>query len=103
MFFSNITKINYRLLVIFACYTLFGIIIHSILNGEVFLFLYSNGFEKILHYAFVGNNDKLSFHVAKADEVFFYLYFGLFIFILIIYLIKNLKKIIFSKNFFFKS
>ena len=103
MIFLNITNIFYRLLIIFICYTVFGILLNTVLNGEVFLFLYLNGFEKFLHYIFVGNNDKLIFHVKIANQYFYYFYFGLFIFILIIYLLKNVKKIIFSNNFIIKS
>ena len=70
MLFLNSIESYHRLFIIFLFYSIFGILIHTILNGEVFLFLFSNGFDKILHYIFVGNNEKLHFHIAKADESF---------------------------------
>ena len=90
---------NINLLFFFIYYSIFGFIINIIFKGKFFEFLYENGFEVILKYIFVGNTTWLLKHVRMADENFYYLYFSFFIFIIGIYFLINLRKIIFSRNF----
>jgi len=98
------TKIkNINLLFFFIYYSIFGFLINIIFKGKFFEFLYENGFEVILKYIFVGNTTWLLKHVRMADENFYYLYFSFFIFIIGIYFLINLRKIIFSRNFIIKN
>ena len=97
----NKKKIN--LLSFFIYYSIFGILINILLKGKVFKFLYDNGFEYVLRYIFAGNTTWIGNHVRNADENFFYIYFSVFIFIIGVYFLKNLKKIIFSNNFVIKT
>ncbi len=96
-------KKNINLLSFFIYYSLSGILINFLLKGKVFKFLYDNGFEYILKYIFAGNTTWIGVHIKRADENFFYIYFSIFIFLIGIYFLKNLKKIIFSNNFVFKT
>ena len=94
---------NINLLFFFIYYSIFGFLINIIFKVKFFEFLYENGFEVILKYIFVGNTTWLLKHVRMADENFYYLYFSFFIFIIGIYFLINLRKIIFSRNFIIKN
>ncbi len=94
---------NINLLSFFIYYSIFGFFINIISKGKFFEFLYENGFEYVLKYIFAGNTTWIGNHVRKADENFFYIYFSFFIFIIGIYFLNNLKKIIFSNNFVIKT
>ena len=88
---------------ILALYILIGLFLFKISHGQFFQFLFNNGFEVLLKYIFVGNNDKLLNHVKIADLNFYNIYFGTGFLILGIFLIYNFKKILFQNNFFIKS
>ena len=92
-----------KIILISFLYILIGIIIFEISNGSIFQFLFENGFEVLLKYIFVGNNDRLLNHIIIADENFYTIYFGIGLSILGFFFIYNFKKILFEKNFFIES
>ena len=91
---------NKNFLKILIIYILFGAAIFEILNKKLFYFLFNNGFEVLLKYIFIGNNDKLLNHIKIADQNFYNIYFGIGLFFLGLFLIYNFKKILFQNNFF---
>tara|TARA_B100001250_G_scaffold84292_1_gene69649 strand:- start:2031 stop:4430 length:2400 start_codon:yes stop_codon:yes gene_type:complete len=84
-------------------YSFFGIGLYAILDGKVFEFLYLLGFENILKLVFAGNEHGLYSHIIQADKNFFFIYFAFYLIVLGIYLLINLEKIIFYKNFYLSS
>ena len=65
--------------------------------------LYLLGFENILKLVFAGNEHGLYSHIIQADKNFFFIYFAFYLIVLGIYLLINLEKIIFYKNFYLSS
>ena len=63
-----------KILLISIIYLFTGPALYELLNKQLFQFLFDNGFEDILKFIFVGNNDKLSFHITAADENFYSIY-----------------------------
>ncbi len=84
-------------------YIFIGIFSFVFYNGQVFQFMYQNGFDNLLKYIFEGNNNRLLHHVETADENYFNIYFGSGLLFFAIFLIYNFKKILFEKNFFIPS
>ena len=92
-----------NLFLIFLIYSIIGIIIFETLDNKLFDFLYQNGFEVIINFIFSDSTNFIQKYIDLADDNFYYLYFSFFILVLAIFLIINLKKIIFSKNFIIKN
>ena len=84
-------------------YILIGTIIYESLDEKLFQFLYLNGFELILKFILIGNNDKLLKHVILADRSFYNIYFGFGLSLLSFFLIYNFKKILFKSNYLINS
>tara|TARA_B100000767_G_scaffold169119_1_gene158320 strand:+ start:510 stop:2906 length:2397 start_codon:yes stop_codon:yes gene_type:complete len=92
-----------NLFLIFTIYSIVGIVIFEALDNRLFNFLYQNGFEVIIKFIFSESTNFIQKYIDLADLNFYYLYFSFFILIVAIFLIINLKKIIFSKNFIIKN
>ena len=92
-----------KIVLISIIYLFTGPALYELLNKQFFQFLFDNGFEYILKFIFVGNNDKLSFHIATADENFYSIYFGVGLSLLSLFFIYNFKKILFGKKFLINS
>ena len=90
-------------ILIFAAYSIFGVVIFEALDKRLFNFLYQNGFEVIINFIFSESTNFIQKYIDLADLNFYYLYFSFFILIVAIFLIINLKKVIFSKNFIIKN
>ena len=88
---------------ILTFYVLFGIVIFEISNQKLFYFLFNNGFEVLLKYIFIGNNNRLLNHIEIADQNFYNIYFGIGLLFLGLFLVYNYKKLLFSNNFFVNS
>ena len=95
--------IKNKFLFISIIYILLGPAIYELLNKQFFQFLFNNGFENILKFIFIGNNDKLIFHIAAADENFYSIYFGIGFSIISLILIYNFRKVLFKKNYLINS
>ena len=67
-------KTKFFLIPIF--YILIGSIVFESLDEKLFQFLFLNGFEPILKFILIGNNDKLLKHIILADKNFYNIYFG---------------------------
>ena len=66
----------------FFLYLIFGLAIHTVLNGEVFEFLFVSGLEQILRFIFVGNEHALLPQIKLADANFFFIYVAFFYYLL---------------------
>ena len=88
-----------NLFLIFAIYSIFGIVIFEALDNKLFTFLYQNGFEVIIKFIFSESTNFIEKYIILADLNFYYLYFSFFFLMVAIFLIINLKKVVFSKNF----
>ena len=88
-----------KFFLIFAAYSIVGFVIFEALDNRLFNFLYQNGFEVIINFIFSENTNFIQKYIDLADLNFYYLYFSFFILVVAIFLMINLKKIIFSKNF----
>ena len=91
---------NYRFFNYFILYSLFGLAIHTILDGLVFEFLFKSGLEPILKFIFTGNEHAIVSQIKLADSNFFFIYIAIFFVFLGFYLIYQNNKIIFSKNYY---
>ena len=93
---TNFNKIIIYFLIYISC----GSLAYFTLNGHVFEYLFSSGFENILKFIFIGNEHALLPQIKLADTNFFYIYISLFlIFLGIIFIIKS-NQIIFSNNYY---
>ena len=92
-----------KILLIPIFYILIGSIIFESLDGKLFQFLYLNGFDTILKFILIGNDDKLLNHIILADENFYNIYFGFGLSLLSFFLIYNFRKILFKNNFLISS
>jgi len=88
-----------KLFLIFAVYSIVGVVVFEALDKRLFNFLYQNGFEVIINFIFSSSTTFIQRYIDLADLNFYYLYFSFFILVVAIFLIINLKKVIFSKNF----
>ena len=90
---------------IILTYLFVGILFNFLTENSPFTFLYDHGFDKIFQFIFVGQHlHGIERQLAKGDESFYFLYFGIFFLFMAACLLYNTKKIIFSKSFFiFKS
>tara|TARA_B100000787_G_C16189713_1_gene296717 strand:+ start:206 stop:2602 length:2397 start_codon:yes stop_codon:yes gene_type:complete len=88
-----------KLFLIFAVYSFVGVVAFEVLDKRLFSFLYHNGFEVIINFIFSSSTSFIERYINLADLNFYYLYFSFFILVVAIFLIINLKKVIFSKNF----
>ena len=88
-----------KFFLIFAVYSIVGFVIFEALDNRLFNFLYQNGFEVIINFIFSESTNFIQKYIDLADLNFYYLYFSFFILVVAIFLMINLKKIIFSKNF----
>tara|TARA_B100000795_G_scaffold77521_1_gene55317 strand:+ start:1248 stop:3644 length:2397 start_codon:yes stop_codon:yes gene_type:complete len=88
-----------NLFLIFTIYSIIGIIVFEALDNKLFTFLYQNGFEVIIKFIFSESTNFIEKYIILADLNFYYLYFSFFILMVAIFLIVNLKKVVFSKNF----
>ena len=84
-------------------YVAIGFILFESLDRKLFQFVFFSGFENILKFVLVGNNDKLLKHVELADQNFYNIYFGAGLSFLSIFLIYNFKKVLFKSNFLIDS
>jgi len=88
---------------IFAVYSIVGFVIFEALDNRLFNFLYQNGFEVIINFIFSESTNFIQRYIDLADLNFYYLYFSFFILVVAIFLMINLKKVVFSKNFMIQS
>ena len=88
---------------IFAVYSIVGFVIFEALDNRLFNFLYQNGFEVIINFIFSESTNFIQKYIDLADFNFYYLYFSFFILVVAIFLMINLKKVVFSKNFMIQS
>ena len=84
-------------------YIIIGSIVFESLDGKLFQFLYLNGFDTILKFILIGNDDKLLNHIILADRNFYNIYFGFGLSLLSFFLIYNFRKILFKSNFLISS
>ena len=87
----------------FFLYLIFGLAIHTVLNGEVFEFLFVSGLEQILRFIFVGNEHALLPQIKLADANFFFIYVAFFLLSTGLYLLFHSNKIIFANNYYLSS
>jgi len=78
-----------KILLIPIFYILIGSIIFESLDEKLFQFLYLNGFDTILKFILIGNDDKLLNHIILADRNFYNIYFGFGLSLLSFFLIYN--------------
>ena len=95
--------IKNKILLISIIYIFTGPFFYELLNKQFFQFLFDNGFENILKFIFVGNNDKLNFHIAAADKNFYSIYFGTGFSLVSLFFIYNFRNILFKKKYLINS
>jgi hypothetical protein len=94
-----INTTHFKLISYSFFYSLIGILLYAITDGQPFQTLSAVGFDKVLNFIIQSEEiNKIRHYLEKADKQFFFFYFAIYFLFIIIILFYNFNKILLSKN-----